>query len=244
MPMPWKRQVRHAWVDHRPGLVGFVQPMGQHELHRPRLCSFKACSIHNIDPGSFAQPLQDIKRGVEGAVARGRVVPDPTIPSAVGQLQVKDGLRQRRQPVVTRQERRADAQPEADVAQIEALLEHARRNGASRRQEAGDLHVGSRLQVRQPGGHAALEQQQERPDRRRPASWWPGTIRQLSCNNAAPQPSSGMRACSARHTASGACSTSRSTCERIIGSPCMSQSRIVGSTSMCRASSCISPRLR
>ena len=161
---------------------------------------------------------------MERAVARLRVVARPAVPAAVVELSAQDRLAERRKARIPVQEVRAQAQPEAEMAEVDSLQQERLVDLRSGRHESIEETLHRRLADGWPSGspHATSSRRVQVEAVQRPRGHSPS--RPLRPSSSAIQPFSTARCRSFSQVSVGSSRRSRMTCQRIAGSPARSQS--------------------
>jgi hypothetical protein len=152
--------------------------VGEHELDRPRLGLAERGLGDDSAVGCQPGVLQHVERRVERAVQSLRVVPHLTVPAAVGVLGAEGGLAHRGKAWVVGDEVRAEPEPEADVAEVEALQQRGAVDPVGRDEAIEGPHERPACRgvvLRDSEG----DEEQQRPHPRRPASGRPFSVAPL-----------------------------------------------------------------
>src|SRR5262249_47464678 len=224
VPVPRIRELCEALGDDLAGAVGAVEPVGEQQLDGSCLRLAEALFVDHAALGADAQRFEHVERRMERAVLRPGVVADGAVPAAVVELRVEDRLPQWAEPRIRAEKVRAHFEPEAEVAEVDALQEErAVHLGAGRHEppeQALDWNRGGRMSLGAPSATSRCSVQVDavhRPCGHSPSAPW--------CDrSSAIQPDSTACSRSACQAAGGASSRSRSTCQRIDGSPSRSHS--------------------
>ena len=122
VPVPRVRQLGEPLGDDLARLSDRKRRCCEHELGRARLGVAEGRSGHRPLVDRDADVLEHVERRVKRAVRPVRVVPHVAVPAAVGELRAENRLGEREEPRIVRiEEVRGEPQPEAQVAQVDAL---------------------------------------------------------------------------------------------------------------------------
>ncbi len=177
VPMPWVGELREPLRDDLACVVGSVQTMRDHELERTRFGVPEGALRNDASGGCEPKVLEHVERRVKRAVTRFRVVPRAAVPAAVGQLRAQHSFAESRKPPIRFEKVGAEPEPEAEMAEIDALQQERTVHVGSDRHEpteqALDRATPGWMAFRQAEG----DEQQRRPGSVRPTSLRPLAVR-------------------------------------------------------------------